>query len=75
MVQKEYVGRLDCQDSQERRDFQVFPGRMDLQAREECRVAMGQRVRGVSQEAQESQDSRDGRVHLVYRDRRATQET
>lgn len=73
LVQKEYEGRLDCQDFQERRDSRVCPGRTDLRAREECPVATGQRVIGVSQEVQESLDIRDCRVHLVCRDRRATQ--
>ncbi|KAA8582741.1 hypothetical protein FQN60_006412, partial [Etheostoma spectabile] len=63
-------GRLDCQDFQERLDFQVCPGRTDPQAPEDWRDATVQRVKGVSQEVQESPDSKDGRVHLVCRDKR-----
>lgn len=73
LVQKEFEDLQDCQDFQEHQDFQVCLGSMVLQAREECRVAMGQRVRGVSQEVQESLGSKDFWVHLVCQDQRETQ--
>lgn len=71
-VQKESEGLLVCQDFQEHQDFPVCPGRTDLQAREECRVVMAQRVREVYQAVQGSLDSRVGRVHLVCQDKRET---
>lgn len=73
LVQKESEGRLACQDSQEHQDFQVCPDRTELRAREEYRVATGQRVTEVSPESQESPDSWDDRVHLVCPDQREIQ--
>lgn len=73
LVQKESEGLLGCRDFQERQDFRVCPGRMVLQAPEECQDAMEQRVREVSQEVQGSPELRESRVHLVCRDQRETQ--
>lgn len=73
MVPKESEDLLDYLDFQEHLDFQGFPDRTDLQAREEWRDVTAPRVTGVSQEVQESQDCKDGQVHLVFQDQRENQ--
>lgn len=73
--QKESEVQLVYQDFPGHQDFQVYPDRTDHQALGECRAAMEQKVKGVTQDQEGFLVLLVYRVHLVYLVLREIQET